>query len=941
MSHFKEKVSELLCAIDQELSAVSARETCLCVLVNGRKQMVGGTTVYIFQLAKEKQLHLVEEELSLRIGLVSHPVALVRHNQNELELLCSADLGPEVPKAELCLRSGAILSALRHSLEANTLIESSARIALELFAAKSVRISTEQRTPVYTFAPDNSPNQSQRNAILNSFDNSVSLIWGPPGTGKTKTIAQAVEAHLNAGRRVLLLSNANAAVDVALSGVANHLKKSYYQDGTLLRLGGGKNEVLAKTLPLVLPSEMARIENAKLESRVGKYMDEIGKVQCSISIAADYLECSSKIVDIRAKIRTIETRVPLLHGERARFVSEYNQLLETYELVSPQTAPANGLSPATRSNDCAEAMDSLRQEMERRIAAATEVDEECKGLYVEHSTLISSLGNVSGAQFEMVEKLKLQMRGAATAFSKLSVSAVRDFTLRKRESLLKLQNELAKFLEEETFTEADAVARARVVATTLAKMCFYSKSRFDFDIVIVDEASMASPALLFWAATFAKKGITLVGDFKQLPPVSSAETQSARKWFRKSIFDLLKISDAKSAMANPLVTMLDTQYRMNPSIAKICNDMCYGGNLRNGDKTHELRLAESLGGDNCLVLIDTSKLNAFCSPGKVNSHSSGRINVIESLLCRYLVAQLSLSLSLDNVGITSPYRAQANLITELTRDLDCENRLLTNTVHKFQGGEKDVMIFSAVEGPGRDFHTGMLNDKKKDSTAEVLLNVAVSRTRKKLFLLANVDFLRNRAAKGALILQVVSAFQNNGVVISADELPFVSAMKGMALDVQNAKPDSSAFRVSQLRFYDEVAFWPAFHNDLRGCKQRLDLVTGFVGRLRSEQILPVLKQLRERGVEVSLFTRPAESHGSISQDAVACVFAALKDIGVKISLLNEAHQKAAIIDGRIGWQGSLNIMSHQTAHEQMIRFENAADVQSMLSCLKLQEFAKT
>jgi signal recognition particle GTPase len=49
-------------------------------------------------------------------------------------------------------------------------------------------------------------NDAQKKAIEASFSSKLSIIWGPPGTGKTTTIAKAIEAHLNAGRRILLRS---------------------------------------------------------------------------------------------------------------------------------------------------------------------------------------------------------------------------------------------------------------------------------------------------------------------------------------------------------------------------------------------------------------------------------------------------------------------------------------------------------------------------------------------------------------------------------------------------------------------------------------------------------------------------------------------------------------------------------------------------------------
>ncbi|MDT3445205.1 MULTISPECIES: AAA domain-containing protein [unclassified Pseudofrankia] len=45
------------------------------------------------------------------------------------------------------------------------------------------------------------------------------MVWGPPGTGKTTVLARAIDALLTRGKRVLLVSATNIAVDNALLGV--------------------------------------------------------------------------------------------------------------------------------------------------------------------------------------------------------------------------------------------------------------------------------------------------------------------------------------------------------------------------------------------------------------------------------------------------------------------------------------------------------------------------------------------------------------------------------------------------------------------------------------------------------------------------------------------------------------------------------------------------
>jgi len=98
--------------------------------------------------------------------------------------------------------------------------------------------------------------ESPKREIEESFSSQLSIMGVPPGTGKTKAAAMTIEAHLNAGRSVLLVSHANNAVDEALEVVAEHLKTtSFYREGKLVRLGKPQEEHVKKLLekyPLVL-----------------------------------------------------------------------------------------------------------------------------------------------------------------------------------------------------------------------------------------------------------------------------------------------------------------------------------------------------------------------------------------------------------------------------------------------------------------------------------------------------------------------------------------------------------------------------------------------------------------------------------------------------------------------------------------------------------------
>jgi hypothetical protein len=81
-------------------------------------------------------------------------------------------------------------------------------------------------------------NGGQNQAVNLALANSTSRIWGPPGTGKTTTLAVLVTEMVARGERVLLTSNTHAALDQVLHGLLQRQPLlPLVAQGTLLRLG--------------------------------------------------------------------------------------------------------------------------------------------------------------------------------------------------------------------------------------------------------------------------------------------------------------------------------------------------------------------------------------------------------------------------------------------------------------------------------------------------------------------------------------------------------------------------------------------------------------------------------------------------------------------------------------------------------------------------------
>ncbi len=117
----------------------------------------------------------------------------------ELRAFCVSDV-------EIRLKQ-ALLRALRDATRG--------RLVAELWSGKPQPPQAQPNN--HTGARQLNPSQQQALAAMTS--KGACLVWGPPGTGKTTVIAQAVRDALEHGRTVLIASHTHVAVDNALEGV--------------------------------------------------------------------------------------------------------------------------------------------------------------------------------------------------------------------------------------------------------------------------------------------------------------------------------------------------------------------------------------------------------------------------------------------------------------------------------------------------------------------------------------------------------------------------------------------------------------------------------------------------------------------------------------------------------------------------------------------------
>lgn len=307
--------------------------------------------------------------------------------------------------------------------------------------------------------------------------------------------------------------------------------------------------------------------------------------------------------------------------------------------------------------------------------------------------------------------------------------------------------------------ESRIIGSARFVATTLASATISEviNSGRPFDAVLYDEVGMALLPQVIFAAGIACKRFIGFGDFRQLPPIAPDESE-----LKTDIFEWLGITAAvDNGMGHPLLIPLATQHRCPPEIASYVGGRLYGGILKTEWNDSSKAAIKPLP-DSSMVLVDTSGLPTR----HLRYENTTRYNIFDA----FLSARIAVSICSNNsdalgeegkIAIICPYAKQASLIRAMLKGYgDKAGRISCSTVHAYQGSSADIVIFDVTDAYG----TGGLGKPLNDNTrlkADRLLNVALTRAKRKFILVANFEkAVSQRAELGNLmLLDLIESFR--------------------------------------------------------------------------------------------------------------------------------------------------------------------------------------
>lgn len=139
--------------------------------------------------------------------------------------------------------------------------------------------------------------------------------------------------------------------------------------------------------------------------------------------------------------------------------------------------------------------------------------------------------------------------------------------------------------------------------------------------------------------------------------------------------------------------------------------------------------------------------------------------------------------------------------------------------------------------------------------------------------------------------------------------------------------------------FDESTFYHQFTKDLLRCSSEVVVESPFITSERMRMLFPYFKVLIEKGVKVYVLTRDPREHTESMEPQSETEIQRFERLGVQVLLCTgNHHRKLAILDRKILWEGSLNILSQSKSREIMRRIEGREPVIEMLEFLKLTRF---
>lgn len=270
-----------------------------------------------------------------------------------------------------------------------------------------------------------------------------------------------------------------------------------------------------------------------------------------------------------------------------------------------------------------------------------------------------------------------------------------------------------------------------------------------FDLVIIDEASQCTLTNLL-PLLYRGQRLAIIGDSEQLPAISTIqeteELSLAKKFEIEPFLTLIGHveNDVYAAAADALprgradVINLDEHFRSNPQIIGFSNRHIYHQRL-------VLKKAPQNG--RALPIgfgVHKRHVNGLATRGE-RGRSWKNLPEAEEVMSLIEGVLMTSEMQHFSIGVVTPFSSQKELLRSKLQERGIASKILVDSAYGFQGDERDIMIFSPVVAPGITAGSSRWVESPPN-----LINVAITRARQALFVVADFDYCLRQDPSGIL-----------------------------------------------------------------------------------------------------------------------------------------------------------------------------------------------
>jgi len=567
-----------------------------------------------------------------------------------------------------------------------------AKTALSFFSDPLTAETKKLITPILPFPS----NEHQVTAIQDIFRHSLSVITGPPGTGKSQFITNLIINLFLEGKSVLFVSHTGEAVDVVNSKINEHFNSLMFRSGKKEL----RQDLKGKFNDLLLGSAKESLK--KIGIKHIRFLWSTILEYRTVLLKRDDLEQDFHKKHFQKK--ELKDILPIQLSIIKKFKLHFGVFILDFKLKA------------------------LKLKLER-LPSKISCEHKIRELEKEYN--FSCQDFIKNAYMEKIVRIANKTGIVNTFLNQVSKPRFND-------------NEISEL----SFVSVLKVLKIWSCTLKSLRATFPLKAGI-FDYVIFDEASQidlpsAAPALYR-----AKKAI-VVGDPMQLTHIAGITKEIDYKLAKKHALlehkniypakirycDVSLYKAAESYLPHTPI-FLANHYRSEDQIISLCNTVFYKGRLK------------------ILSLLDRSKFPPNIPigiqwddiKGEVYKHPSGsRVNQHEVEEVNKVFQDITRKISGTNltIGVVTPYSRQRQAIYEkitssISGDVIKRHDVKILTAHQFQGSEKDIVILSLVLAS-----RGNGNSDRWYNFYPQILNVALSRARYLLYIIGDKSFCESK-----------------------------------------------------------------------------------------------------------------------------------------------------------------------------------------------------